>query len=120
MVPLVDPVIYKSIQPEFLMKLQPETTAQQQDKVSLYYVLQGIPSSYVTWLHNQSMVEEPRLYSLKHDGPLCCLNVMNVGPKQGETYTYKIISASEDSECSTQLRVKTGWHFACFASSYSL
>lgn len=92
------------------MKLPQEITAKQQDNVSLYCVIKGIPSPYVIWLHNQLMVQESRLYSLKHDGPLCCLNVMNIGPRQGGTYTCKIVNASGDNECSTQLRVKTGLH----------
>lgn len=99
--------MYASIQPEFLVKLPPEITTKQQDNVSLYYLIKGLPSPYVI---NQLMVEDSRSYSPKHDGPLCCLNVMNIGPKQGGTYTCKIVSAAGDNKCSTQLRVKTGWH----------
>lgn len=90
------------------MKLPQEVTAKQQDNV--YCEMKGIPSPYVIWLHNPLMVQGSRPYSLKHDGPLCCLNVMNIGPRQGGTYTCKIINAAGDNECSAQLRVKTGWH----------
>lgn len=106
-VPLVDHVIYESIQPEFLMKLPPEITAKQQDNVSLYYLMKGIPSPYVI---SQWMVADSRSYSPKHDGPLRCLNVMNIGPNQGGIYTCKNFNAAGDNECNTQLRVKTGWH----------
>lgn len=101
--------IYEETEPEFLVQLPPKVLAKQKDNVSLDYVIKGILPSYVVWLHN-NVVEESRSYSLKHDGPLCCLNVMNTGPRQGGIYTCKIINAAGDTVCSTQLRAKTGLH----------
>lgn len=92
------------------MKLPQEINAKQQENVSLYCVIKGIPSPYLIWPHNQLIVQESQSYSMKHDGPLCCLNVKNIGTSQGGTYICNIINAAGDSECSTQLRVKTGWH----------
>ncbi len=92
------------------MKLSPEYLAKQRESVSLYYVIKGSPSPFVVWLHNQLNVEEPRSYSLKHDGPLCCLNVKNIGSEQGGTHSCKVINAAGDKTCSTHLSVKTGLH----------
>ncbi len=92
------------------MKLSPEFLAKQRENVSLYYVIKGSPSPFVVWLHNQLNVEEPRSYSLKHDGPLCCLNVKNIGSEQWGTHSCKVINAAGDKTCSTHLRVKTGLH----------
>jgi len=92
------------------VKLSPEFLAKQRESVSLYNVIKGRPSPFVVWLHNQLNVEEPRSYSLKHDGPLCYLNVKNICSEQEGTHSCKVINAAGDKTCSTHLRVKTGWH----------
>lgn len=93
--------------PEFLIKLPPQLLVKHRDTISLFCIMKGIPTPFVIWLHNQLIVEESVFHSLKHDGPLCCLNVKNVGPWQGGTYTCKLVNSAGDAECSP---VMTGWH----------
>lgn len=98
--------MYDAIQPEFLVKLSPEFLAKQKESVFPYYVFKGRASPFIVWLHKQLINEEPRSYSLKHDGPLCCLNVKNLGSGQGGTNSCKVINDAGDKTCST----RTGWH----------
>ncbi|XP_078142269.1 titin-like [Centroberyx gerrardi] len=93
--------------PEFLIKLPPELLTKNRDNVSLYCVMKGVPTPFVIWLHNRLNVEDSVSYSLKHDGPLCCLNVKNVGPGQGGTYTCKNVNSAGDAECGTHICVFT-------------
>lgn len=109
-VPCEERGIYGAIQPELLLKLSPETLAKQTDDVvSPFYVVKAAPSPFVLWLHDQLIVEEPVSFSMKHDGPICCLNVKNRGVGQWGTYACKIINAAGDCMCSNPLKLKTGW-----------
>ena len=102
-----DPIWCIATIPEFLIKLPPQLLVKHRDTISLFCIMKGIPTPFVIWLHNQLIVKESVFYSLKHDGPLCCLNVKNVGPWQGGTYTCKLVNSTGDAECSP---VMTGWH----------
>uniref|UniRef100_A0AAY5L6M6 Ig-like domain-containing protein n=1 Tax=Esox lucius TaxID=8010 RepID=A0AAY5L6M6_ESOLU len=69
----------------------------------------GQPFTEIVWDHNGKTLtdtERSVSYSLKHKGPLCCLNVKNIGPKQGGVYTCKIVNSAGDAECSTVMK---GW-----------
>lgn len=100
--------------PEFLIKLPPELLIRNKDSGSLYCVMKGVPTPFVIWLYNRLNIEDSVSYSLKHDGPLCCLNVNNVGPGQGGSYTCKNVNSAGDAESSTLMK---GWHLHAFGSS---
>lgn len=100
--------------PEFLIKLPPELLIRNKDSGSLYCVMKGVPTPFVIWLYNRLNIEDSVSYSLKHDGPLCCLNVNNVGPGQGGSYTCKNVNSAGDAESSTVMK---GWHLHAFGSS---
>lgn len=99
--------------PEFLIKLPPELLTRNRGGGSLYCVMKGVPTPFLIWLNNRLNVEDSVSYSLKHDGPLCCVNVNNVGTGQGGSYICKKVSSAGDAECSTV----TGWQLHAFGPS---
>lgn len=100
--------------PDFLIKLPPELLIRNRDSSSLYCVMKGVPTPFLIWLYDRLNVEDSVSYSLKRDGPLCCLNVHNVGPGQGGSYTCTNVSSAGDAECS---KVMKGWHLHAFGPS---
>ncbi|XP_071328684.1 striated muscle preferentially expressed protein kinase-like [Trachinotus anak] len=103
--------------PEFLVKLPPELLIRTRDSGSLYCIMKGVPTPFVIWLYNRLNVEDSVSHSLKHYGPLCCVNVNNVGSGQGGSYTCKNVNSAGDSECSTVMK---GWHLHAFGPSAHL
>ncbi|XP_076602833.1 myosin light chain kinase, smooth muscle-like [Chaetodon auriga] len=97
-----------SSRPDFLIKLCPELLITNRNIGSLYCVMKGVPTPFVMWLYNRLNVEDSVSFSLKHDGPLCCLNVNNVGPGQGGSYTCTNVNSAGDAECSTVMKASRG------------
>lgn len=94
--------------PVFLETLPPESFVKEGDNVSLFCVIKGFPTPCVIWLYNQLIVEDSALCSLRHDGPLCSLNLLKVKENQRGIYKCRIVNSAGQAECSTHLRV-TGW-----------
>ncbi|XP_028847169.1 titin-like [Denticeps clupeoides] len=101
-VPYEEHDIYAAIHDEHLVKV-----GHKQNDVPLCCNIKGARSPFVLWLHDLLMVEESMSYSMKHDGPLCCLKIKNFGPGQGGIYCCNGINAAGDCVCNTQLRMKT-------------
>lgn len=100
--------------PEFLVKLPPELLSRNRLCGSLYCVMKGVPSPFVIWLYDRLNCEDSVSYSLKHDGPLCRVNVNSVTSGHGGSYTCKNVVSAEDAERST---VTKGWHLHAFGLS---
>lgn len=95
--------------PEFLETLPSETIVKEGEDVTLFCVIQGVPTPCVLWLYNHQLIlEDSALCSLKHDGPLCSLKLLKVAQNQRGKYKCRIINSAGQAECSTHLRV-TGW-----------
>lgn len=103
--------------PEFLIKLPPELLMRNTGSSSLYCVMKGVPTPFVIWLYNRLNVEDSASYSLKHDGPLCCVSVNCVGSGHGGSYICKSVNSARDAECS---KVMKGWHLHAFGPSAHL
>lgn len=92
--------------PEFLIKLPPELLIRNRnidsDSGSLYCVMKGLPTPFVLWLYNRLNVDDSVSYSVKHDGPLCCVN--------GGSYTCKNVNSAGEA-------VMKGWHLHAFGPS---
>lgn len=98
--------------PDFLIKLPPELLSTNRGFGSLTCVMKGVP--FVIWLYNRLNVEDSVSYSVKRDGPLCCVNVNNMGPGHKGSYTCKKFTSAGDAECSTVMK---GWHLHAFGPS---
>lgn len=96
--------------PDFLIKLPPELLVRGGVCGSMNSIVKGVP--FVIWLYNRLNVEDSVSYSLKRDGPLCCVNGNNVGP--GLRASHSFIGSAWDAECSTVMK---GWHLHAFGSS---
>lgn len=101
--------------PEFRIKLPPKLLITNGDCSSFGCVLKGAP--LVLWLYNRLNVEDSVSYSLKHDGPLCCVSVNNVGPGPKGSYTCKNVISARDAESGTVMK---GWHLHAFDPSVIL
>ncbi|XP_035030276.1 myosin light chain kinase, smooth muscle-like [Hippoglossus stenolepis] len=93
--------------PEFLVKLPPELLSRNRHCGSLLCVMKGVPTPFFTWLYNRLNFEDSVSFSLKHDDPLCSVNVNNVRSGHGESHTCKTVSSAGDAESSTVMK---GWH----------
>lgn len=97
--------------PDFLVKLSPEQLITNRRLLSCFK--KRVP--LVIWLYNQLNVEDSVWCSVKHDGPLCCMNANSVGHTLKDSYTHSAhVSPVGDAEYST---VTKGWHLHAFNPS---
>lgn len=95
--------------PDFLVKLPPELLITNRHLQSCFK--KGVP--LVIWLYNQLNVEDSVWCSVKHDGPLCCINANSVGHTLKDSYTHSAhVSPVGDAEHHST--VTKGWHLHAF------
>lgn len=102
--------------PNFLLKVHPKLLVPNRSDGSCVWIKKGVPSPFVTWLYERLSFEDCVRYSMKHDGPLCCMNLNTDTWGPGGAHVSKKAHSAGDAECSPLTK---GWHLHALVFVYT-